>query len=256
VTMRVLVCVKRVPAVAGRITLTDDERAIDTKYVGFTIGPHEECAVEQAVRFVESDGGESVVLTLGPAEALEQLRDAMALGINRAIHLVTDGADWDAESTAGAIVEAIRADEAAAGPFDLVLFGNEAADAGGYQVAVRVGRALGRPVVTGIKGLSATGATLHAEQDRGGGRDVYELPMPAIAAVLEGLNLPRYPSVPGRIRAKSKPVASSEPPRPAQRLELLRLVVPEAAAKQAEVLGHGPDAAARVVAVLDSLGVL
>jgi electron transfer flavoprotein beta subunit len=254
--MRVLVCVKRVPAVAGRITLTDDGRAIDTKYVGFTIGPHEECAVEQAVRLIEADGGESVVLTLGPAEALEQLRDSMALGISRAIHLVTDGTDWDAQSTAAAIVDAIRADEAAAGPFDLVLFGNEAADAGGYQVAVRVGRDLGRPVVTGIKGLAVSGATLRAEQDRGGGRDVYELPMPAVAAVLEGLNLPRYPSVPGRIRAKSKPVATSEPAKPPQRLEMVRLVVPESAVKQAEILGHGPDAAARVVAVLDSLGVL
>ena len=78
--MRVLVCIKRVPAVAGRITLTPDERAIDMKYLGFAIGPHEECAVEQAVRLVEEHGGESVVLTLGPAEALEQLRDALALG--------------------------------------------------------------------------------------------------------------------------------------------------------------------------------
>ena len=76
-------------------------RAIDTKYVGFAIGPHEECAVEEAVRLVEAHGGESVVLTLGPAEALEQLRDAMAhRRSSRAIHLVTDGEEWDPESTA------------------------------------------------------------------------------------------------------------------------------------------------------------
>ncbi len=145
--MRVLVCVKRVPAVAGRITLTDDERAIDTKYVGFQVGPHEECAVEEAVRLIEAHGGEAVVLTLGPAEAVEQLREAMALGVARAIHLVTDGEEWDAESTAGAIADAVREDEAANGPFDLLLLGNEAADSGGYQVGVRIGRALGRPTV-------------------------------------------------------------------------------------------------------------
>ncbi len=78
--MKVLVCIKRVPAVAGRITLTDDERAIDSRYLGFTIGPHEECAVEEAVRLIEANEGESVVLTLGPPESLEQLRDAMAIG--------------------------------------------------------------------------------------------------------------------------------------------------------------------------------
>jgi electron transfer flavoprotein beta subunit len=254
--MRVLVCVKRVPAVAGRITLTDDERAIDTKYVGFTIGPHEECAVEEAVRLVEAHGGEAVVLTLGPAEALEQLRDAMAIGAARAIHLVTDGDDWDAESTAAAIVDAIREDEAANGPFDIVLLGNEAADSGGYQVGVRMGRALGRPVVTGIKALAVADGTARCEQEAAGGRDVYEVRTPAVVAVLEGINLPRYPSVPGRLRAKNKPVAASSPTRPAQRLELIRLVVPESAAKQATVLGQGPEAAAAVVAMLQGAGVL
>ena len=254
--MRVLVCIKRVPEVAGRITLTDDARAIDTKYVGFTVGPHEECAVEEAVRLIEAHGGESVVLTLGPAEALDQLRDAMALGVSRAIHLVTDGEEWDGESTAAAVVDAIRADEAENGPFDIVLLGNEAADSGGYQVGVRIGRALGRPVVTGIKGLAVADGTARCEQEAGGGRDVYELRTPAVVGVLEGINLPRYPSVPGRLRAKSKPVAASSPARPAQRLEMIRLVVPQAAAKEAQVLGHGPDAAPAVVALLQSVGLV
>jgi electron transfer flavoprotein beta subunit len=254
--MRVLVCIKRVPEVAGRITLTDDARAIDTKYVGFTVGPHEECAVEEAVRLIEAHGGESVVLTLGPAEALDQLRDAMALGVSRAIHLVTDGEEWDAESTAAVVADAIRADEAGNGPFDVVLLGNEAADSGGYQVGVRIGRALGRPVVTGIKGLTVADGTARCEQEAGGGRDVYELRTPAVVGVLEGINLPRYPSVPGRLRAKSKPVAASTPARPAQRLEMLRLVVPQAATKEAQILGAGPDAAPAVVAMLQSVGIV
>jgi electron transfer flavoprotein beta subunit len=254
--MRVLVCIKRVPAVAGRITLTPDERAIDAKFLGFAIGPHEECAVEQAVRLVEELGGESVVLTLGPAEALEQLRDAMALGITRAIHLVTDGSDWDAMSTAAAIVDAIRADEAANGPFDLVMLGNEAADSGGYQVGIRVARALGRPVVTGVKGLTVAGGVASAEQEVPGGRDVYELPLPAVLTTLEGLNLPRFPSVPGKLRAKSKPVAASTPARREPGLELVRLVVPQGVSKQAVVLGSGAAAAPAVVEMLAGLGVL
>ena len=71
------------------------------------------------------------MLTLGPAEAEEQLRDCMAIGADRGILLKTDGADWDAQSTAGAIVDAIRAEPE---PFDLILFGNESADTGNYQV--------------------------------------------------------------------------------------------------------------------------
>lgn len=254
--MKVLVCIKSIPAVAGRITLTGDARAIDTRHLGFAVGPHEECAVEQAVRLVEAHGGEAVVLTLGPAEALEQLRDAMALGIARAIHLVTDGGEWDPESTVGAIVEAVRADEAATGPFDLVLLGNEAGDSGGYQVAVRLGRLLDRPTVTGIKGLAVTDGTVRCEQEAAGGRDVYELRLPAAVAVLEGLNIPRFPSVPGRLRAKNKPVAVSTPARPPQRMELVRLVVPPGRSRQAAILGRGPEAAAAVVDVLDTLGVL
>src|SRR6202040_2396333 len=108
----------------GKMVLADGDRALETRHLGFTISPHEECGVEEAVRLIEANGGESVVLTLGPPEAIEQLRDAMALGIDRALHLQTDGAEWDPEATAAAIVDAIRADEATNGAFDLVFFGN------------------------------------------------------------------------------------------------------------------------------------
>src|SRR5213082_4086801 len=115
--MRIAVCVKRVPITGGRIVLADDARAINTQHLGFTISPHEECGVEEAVRLIEANKGESVVLTLGPPEAVEQLRDAMALGIDRAIHLKTaparaqgaqeESQEWDAEATAAALLEAI-----------------------------------------------------------------------------------------------------------------------------------------------------
>lgn len=253
--MKVLVCVKRVPMTGGKIILTEDAQAIETKHLGFAISPHEECGVEEAVRLVEAHGGESVVLTLGPAEAGEQLREAMAIGIDRAIHLVSDGEEWDAQATASAIVDAIRTDEAASGPFDLVVFGNESADAGGYQVGLRVAYTLGRPVATGLKRLTVDGASVRCEQEVVGGRDVYLLPLPAVVTVLEGLNLPRYPSVPAKLRAQRKPVDASSPPRPEPRLERLRLVVPEGQRKQAEILGHGPDGAPAVVEVLRQIGV-
>jgi electron transfer flavoprotein beta subunit len=163
--------------------------------------------------------------------------------------------EWDPQGTAGAIVSAISAEEASGGPFDLVIFGNESADSGGYQVGIRVAHALGRPIATGLKGLSVEDGRARCEQEVPGGRDVYELPLPAMVSVLEGINLPRYPSVPAKLRARSKPVDTSTPERPEPRLEKLRLVVPPGQGKQAEVLGQGPEAAPKVVEMMREIGV-
>jgi len=248
--VRILCAVKRVPITGGKMVLTDDEQSIQTRHLGFTISPHEECGVEEAVRIVEAQGGEVVVLTLGPAEAEEQLRECMALGADRAIHLVTEE-EWDAQATASALVDAIRSEE----PFDLIVFGNESADAGNYQVGIRVSYALGLPIVTGVKGITLADGRARFEQEVANGMDVYDVALPAVVTVKEGLNLPRYPSVPAKLRANRKPVDAKPVERPASKLEKLRLVVPEGQGKQAEILGHGPDAAAAVVEVMLKLGV-
>jgi electron transfer flavoprotein beta subunit len=246
--MRILVCVKRVPLTGGRMVLTADERALETRHRGFTISPHEECGVEEAVRIVEQHGGEVTVLTLGPPEAEEQVRETLAIGADRGILLATDGEEWDPEATAAAIVEQ-------AADYDLIVFGNESADAGNYQVGIRVAYALGRPVATGLKGLTVENGRVRCEQEVSGGRDIYELPLPAVVSVLEGINLPRYPSVPAKLRARQKPVETLTPERPETRLEKLRLAVPEGQGKQAEILGEGAGAAPAVVNVMRELGV-
>jgi electron transfer flavoprotein beta subunit len=245
-----------VPFTGGKMVLAPDARSLETRHLGFTISPHEECGVEEAVRIIEAQGGESVVLTLGPPEAAEQLRDAMALGIDRAIHLQTGAEEFDPEATATAIVDAVRADEATSGPFDLVFFGNESADSGGYQVGLRVARALERPCATGLKRVVVDGSSVRCEQEVEGGRDVYVLPLPAVVTVKEGLNLPRYPSVPGRMRAARKPVTTSTPARTESRLELASLAVPPGQGRRAELLGSGASAAPAVVEMLRKIGVV
>jgi electron transfer flavoprotein beta subunit len=254
--VNVLVCVKRVPTTGGRIALTPDERAIDTRFLGFTVSPHEECAAEEAVRIVERHGGSSTVLTLGPVEAEEQLRDAMAIGVDRALLLETDGREWGAMATADAIVEAIRAQEAAGTAFDLLLFGQEAADTGDFQVGIRVAVRLGLPVVMGVKSIEVRDGVVVAGRESEAGMDIYEVPMPAVLAVKEGLNLPRYPSVPGRLRARKQEVARIVPEWRADAPEMIRLRVPQEAGAAVEILGHGPEAAPRVVEVLRAAGVL
>jgi electron transfer flavoprotein beta subunit len=254
--VNVLVCVKRVPATGGKITLTPDEQEIDTRFLGFTVSPHEECAVEEAVRLIEAKGGSSTVLTLGPEAAVEQLRDAMALGIDRAIWLETDGSEWDPIATAGAIVDAVFTERASGTEYDLFLFGNEAADTGDYQVGVRVAHALDLPCVTGIKALEIGDGSALARREAEGGWEIFETSLPAVFTVKEGINLPRYPSVPGRLKAKQKPVVRLAPERRPGDLEKIRLQLPPDRGSEVEILGHGPEAAPRVVEVLREIGVL
>ena len=255
--MEVLVCVKRVPATGGRITLTEDEQAIDTKFLGFTVSPHEECAVEEAVRIVEAHGGSSTVLTLGADVATEQLRDAIAMGAGRAILLETDGAEWDPVATAAAIVDVVHAEREAGRAFDVLLFGNEAADTGDYQVWIRVAHALGLPCVTGVKGLEISDGRATARREAAsGGREIFEVALPAVFSVKEWINLPRYPSVPGRLRAKKKEIEREVPTPRRAGLERLRLKLPPEQESQVEILGTGPEAAASVVDVLRRLGLV
>ena len=254
--MDVLVCVKRVPATGGTISLTPDVQEIDTRYASFTISPHEECAVEEALRQVEAHGGTTAVLTLGPAVAAEQLRDAMAMGIQRAILLQTDGREWDPGATARAIVDVIRTRQAGGENLDLVLFGNEAADTGDYQVGIRVAHALGWPCVTGVKALEVNQGTATARREAAGGWEIFEITLPAVITVKEGINLPRYPTVPGRLKAKRAPIETITLEPNANALQKVRLKLPPEEGHKGEILGRGPEAAPRVVELLQKLGVI
>jgi electron transfer flavoprotein beta subunit len=250
--MEILVCVKRVPTVGGTIALSADGRSVDTRMSGFTISPHEECAVEEAVRLCERFGGSVTVVTLGPAEAVEQLRSCLALGASSAVLLETAGEESGPVATAAALHSV-----AASGGFDLVLLGNEAADTGDYQVGIRLAHLLGWPVATGIKALTVSPLSLEARREYRGVAETFTLPLPAVVTVKEGINLPRYPSLPGRLRAKRAAITQVPVPSGAgEGLRMTSLRVPAVARRQATVLGHGAAGVPALVSVLDELGVL
>ena len=261
--MEILVCVKRVPTVGGAIALTADQRAIDTKSSGFTISPHEECAVEEAVRLVERFGGLVTVVSLGPAEAEEQLRACLALGASGAVLVETAAGEETGPLTTAAALHSVAAQHsvAVAAPYDLVLLGNEASDTGDYQVGIRLAHLLGRPAATGIKAITVAGdgSSLAASRTYRGVTETFTLPLPCVVTVKEGINLPRYPSLPGRLRAKRAaitriPLSAAAAPVPDVRM--VRLRVPDAPKKQAAVLGQGADAVPALVSVLAGIGVL
>ena len=258
--MKILVCIKRVPAPGAKINVTADGQDVDAAHLGFTTSPHEECGVEGAVQLVEEYGGEVTVLTLGPGEAAEQLRYAASVGAAHGVLIEADSNTWDPQRTAAAItaaIEEIEGDE----PFDLILFGNESADAGGFQVGIRVAYALGRPIVNGIKGIDVSGdgtgeGTVTARREIAGGFEVYQLPRPCVLGVKEGLNLPRYPTMKGRLASKKLEIQSVTGTAVAGGQHRLTLRRPQETVSQTIILGEGAEAAAGVVDILDELGVL
>jgi electron transfer flavoprotein beta subunit len=201
--MNILVCVKRVPDIGARIDLSEDRQSVLTKNLGFTISPHEECAVEAAIQLVEAHGGQSTVLTLGPAAAEEQLRDSLARGAERGILLETDDDGWDPAQTAAAIAAVVRAENEKA-PLDLILFGNESADSGGCQVGIRVAHSLDLPCLAGAKKLEIADGGASAWREVDDGWEIFDFALPAVVTVKEGINLPRYPSLRGTMKAKKK----------------------------------------------------
>ncbi len=254
--MNILVCVKRVPATGARITLTEDEQAIDARYLSFAVGPHEECAIEEAVQLATAHDGSVTVLTLGPDEAEEQLRTALAMGVNEPLLLETEGDDWGPLATAHAITQAVTEQAANGEPFDLLLFGNESADSGGFQVGIRVAHALGMPVVTGIKGLDIDDGVATARRETAGGWEIYEAQLPAVFTVKEGINLPRFPSIPGKLRARRRKIEHLQPEQIADGLEKVRLKLPPETVNDTKILGHGPEAAPKVADLLAELGLI
>ncbi len=255
----VLVCVKRVPDSTEEVVLSADGQSVDGRASGFTMSAHEECAVELAVQ-IAAGGGEAAVLTIGDADAVEQLRNALAVGCTAATHVVSDQQRLGPVDVAREIAAVVRDHEAEGRTHDLLLLGNDAADSGDFQVGIRLAYELGRPVVNGAKTVmvedSPEGPVAVAVGEGPDGQETYRVPLPAVVTVREGGVEPRYPSVPGRLKAKKVAIEErspvSEPTGPGR----VRIVLPPPAPSSVQILGEGPEAASAVVDLFEKLGVL
>jgi electron transfer flavoprotein beta subunit len=256
--MNILVCIKRAPDIAGSVTLDDTGAGIDESGLGHTMSSHEECAVELAIQTAAATGGTVTVLTLGPAEAVEQLRAAVAVGANDGILVeAADPSVFAPEDIAQVIGDVIR-DRAEAGQtFDLVLTGDDAADTGDFQVGIRLAYDLEYPVLTNIQTISASGGgAIEARGIGPAGTEVFSLDLPAVVAVHEGGVDPRYPSITGRMKAKKAAIVEYDAPEPGTGSPRIRLELPEVKASSVTILGEGPEAAPALVDVLEEIGVI
>jgi electron transfer flavoprotein beta subunit len=199
--MKIAVCVKQVPDAAAPKRLDPQTKRLDRSVEG-AINPFDVHAVEEALRIKEGgEGGEVVLVSMGPAKAGESLRKALAMGADRVV-LVTDEAaeGSDLLGTAKALAAVLGREEP-----DLVLFGQQASDSDGAVLWAAVAEKLRRPVISQVAELTLSEGKARGKRQTEFGYDVIEAPLPAVVAVSDAINDPRYPSLKGIMGAKSKP---------------------------------------------------
>lgn len=198
--MNILVCMKQTFDTEERIVLEDGEISEDG--VEFVINPYDEYAVEEAIKLKEKHGGEVTVITVGPERAEQALRTALAMGADKAVIVDSeDLEDADEYTIAKVLAEVIKERE-----YDIILCGYMAVDDGSAQVGPRLAELLGIPHISTIVKLTVDGENVEVEKDVEGDVEIIQSKLPVLVTAQQGLNEPRYPSLPGIMKAKKKPL--------------------------------------------------
>ncbi|WP_163858528.1 electron transfer flavoprotein subunit beta/FixA family protein [Paenibacillus elgii] len=196
--MNIYVLMKQTFDTEEKIVIRDGEVSEDG--AKFVINPYDEYAVEEAIRLKEEHGGNIVVVSIGPERCAEALRTALAMGADEAV-LISDERISGDEYAVSKVLAAYLGKQS----YDLVLAGNFSVDHGAGQVAIRVAHLLNIPHVSSIVKLELSGSQATAQRDAEGDTETLEVALPALFTAQQGLNEPRYPSLPGIMKAKKKP---------------------------------------------------
>jgi electron transfer flavoprotein beta subunit len=243
--MDLLVCLKRVPDSAAKIRVAADGKGIDPAGVEHVISPYDEIALECAIRIKEAVGAGSVtVVCFGPPEATKEIRQALAMGADKAIHLKDPGGSRGPLGVARVLADAIRGRT-----FDAILFGRQSIDADNSAVGIIVARLLDLPVVSLVTKLELKDGKGIAHREAEGGTEVVEVNLPAVFTAQRGLAEPRYPSIKGIMMAKKKPIEEIAAPAPSGRLEIEKLSPPPDR-PPGKIVGKGKDAVPDLVRML------
>jgi electron transfer flavoprotein beta subunit len=198
--MKIAVCVKQVPDATVQKKIDPQTKRLDRSGEG-ALNPTDLNAVEEAIRVKEAQGGEVVLVSLGPAKAVDSLRKALAMGADRAV-LVSDetAAGSDLVATSRVLAKALEREEA-----DLVVFGQASSDGDGAVLWAAVADRLRRPLISQVAELTVAADAVTGKRQTEHGYDTISAPLPAVVAVSDAINEPRYPSLKGIMGAKSKP---------------------------------------------------
>jgi electron transfer flavoprotein beta subunit len=242
--MELIVCIKRVPDSAAKIRVDGAGKAIDPAGLEWVISPYDEIALERALQIREAAGGTVTVVCLGPPEASKEIRQALAMGADKAVHVK------DAHGGRGPLgIARILAATVKGRAFDAILFGRQSIDSDNGAVGVMVAQLLGLPCVTLVTKLDLKdgAGTVHREAE--GGTEVTEVKLPAVFTAQRGLAEPRYPSIKGIMMAKTKPIEEVDAPAPSGHLVVQKLE-PPAARGGGKIVGEGVGAVGELVRLL------
>jgi len=243
--MKIAVCIKQVPTREWQPRLTDDKRYIREQDASWELNEPDAYALEEGLRLREAHGGEVVVCAAGPARVSQVIKEALARGADRAIHVEDEGlASADAAAIADVLAAAMREER-----FDLILTGLQSDDQGHAQTGVALAARLDLPHATIIMDVKLDGSRVRVKRElEGGWFQWVELPTPAVLTIQSGINQLRYATLKGIMAAKKKEIRKLAPSAPlVRRQEILALYVPQKT-KQTELMsGSAAEAAATLV---------
>ena len=243
--MKIAVCIKQVPTREWQPRLAEDGRSIREQDASWELNEPDAYALEEALRLREAHGGEVVVCTAGPARAAQVLREALARGADRAIH-VEDASLGNADAMA---VGAVLAEACGGEAFDLILTGLQSDDQGYAQTGVVLAARLGLPHATIIMDVKIDGRRLRVKRElEGGWFQWVEMPLPAVLTIQSGINQLRYATLKGIMAAKKKEIRKVTPASPVEpTLRILNVQFPQKAKKTQMIAGTPAEAAKELV---------
>ena len=223
-SLDIIVCIKRVPDTEARVKIAGDGKTLDPSGVQFIMAPYDEIAVEKALQLKEASGeGTVTVVTVGPAEATKELRTALAMGADAAVHATTSAPMPDAMATAKALHGVLDGRAC-----DLVLCGRQATDVDDAAVGVMLAALLDLPCVTLVSTVDVDGSTVKVSREIEGETEILEISTPCVLTAQKNLADPRYPGLKGIMAAKKKPLESTEAAAPESTSEVHSLSLPPA----------------------------
>lgn len=247
--MNIVVCLKQTFDTEAKININADGK-IERKGVSLIINPYDEFAVEEALKIKEKDGGQVTIITVGGPEAQDALRQALAMGADKAVLVDPGMEEIDEYVTATILAKVISGME-----YDIVLGGWRAIDDGSAQVTNRVAQLLGIPVVGTVTKLEIADGKATATREIEGGSEVVEVSLPMMVSAQKGLNEPRYPSMKGIMKAKKKPIekisaADLELGDLTTKVKVLAFELPKPREAGKIIEGEAPDAARELARLL------
>jgi len=242
--VNIAVCVKQVPDTEARIKINEDKKSIDESEINFILNPYDEFAVEEALKIKETNDGEVTIISLGPDRISAAIRNALAMGADKAIHVKSDSIPVDPIVTATAIAEVLKE-----GSFDIILLGKQAIDDDNAQMGPILSEMMDIPAINVITKLDVQGDEVVAERQIEGGVEKTEAKLPVILTAQRGLNEPRYASLKGIMAAKKIQIEEKTISLKDDKIEIVEYSYPPQK-PEGKIVGEGADAVPELVRLL------